>query len=364
MSFATTRDNVRLHYEEAGSGTPIVFVHEFAGDWRAWEPQMRYFARRYRCVTFSFRGYHPSDVPPEKSSYGYERFRDDVIAVMDHLKIDKAHICGLSMGGYATLNVGMTYPQRALSLTMAGTGSGSERGVLEEFRKASEATATEYDKVGAEGVAKTYGMGPARIPFEVKDPRGYKEFYDQFASHAPRAPPTRCAAIRRPAAVYEFEAEIKKIALPTLIVCGDEDDACIEPSVYLKKHIATSGPRDLPEERPHGEHRGARAVQPDARRFSRTWTRAWGKRDPARSAGEDVTTVAHRAVAFVQHHLDSIVEQPPAFSRALCARVLAKSAPKTERARGTPGPQRTAGLIASRRSGGAMLFDEAPLGLS
>jgi pimeloyl-ACP methyl ester carboxylesterase len=242
MPFAASRDNVRLHYEEVGSGTPIVFVHEFAGDWRAWEPQMRYFARRYRCVTFSFRGYHPSDVPPEKSSYTHEKFRDDVIAVMDHLKIDKAHICGLSMGGYATLNVGMTYPQRALSLTMAGTGSGSERGVLEEFRKSSEATASEYDKVGSEGVARTYGMGPARIPFEVKDPRGYREFYDQFASHSARGAANTLRGYQggRPP-VYAFEAEIRKITLPTLIICGDEDDACIEPSIYLKRMIATSG---------------------------------------------------------------------------------------------------------------------------
>jgi 3-oxoadipate enol-lactonase len=242
MPFATTPDNVRLHYEEVGSGTPIVFVHEFAGDWRAWEPQMRYFARRYRCVTFSFRGYHPSDVPLEKSSYGYEKFRDDVIAVMDHLKIGKAHICGLSMGGYATLNVGMTYPQRCLSLTMAGTGSGSERGVLEEFRKASEATAAEYDKVGSEGVAKTYGMGPARVPFEVKDPRGYKEFYDQFASHSAKGAANTLRGYQggRPP-VDAFEAQISKITLPTLIVCGDEDDACIEPSIYLKRMIATSG---------------------------------------------------------------------------------------------------------------------------
>jgi pimeloyl-ACP methyl ester carboxylesterase len=242
MPFATTRDNVRLHYEEVGSGTPIIFVHEFAGDWRAWEPQMRYFARRYRCVTFSFRGYHPSDVPPETASYGYEKFRDDVIAVMDHLEIGKAHICGLSMGGYATLNVGMKFPARALSLTMAGTGSGSERGVLEEFRRSSEATAQEYDKVGAEGVAKTYGMGPARIPFEVKDPRGYREFHDQFASHSAKgaANTLRGYQAGRPP-VYEFEADIRKITLPTLIICGDEDDACIEPSIYLKRMIATSG---------------------------------------------------------------------------------------------------------------------------
>ena len=247
MPFATARDNVRLHYEEAGSGTPLLFVHEFAGDWRAWEPQMRYFARRYRCITFSFRGYHPSDVPPDPSSYSYEHFRDDAIAVLDHLKIDKAHICGLSMGGYAALNVGMKYPQRALSLTMAGTGSGSERGVLEEFRKTSEATAKEYDKVGSDGVAKTYGMGPSRIPFEVKDPRGYKEFYDQFASHSAKGAANTMRGYQggRPP-IYEFEAEIRKIALPTLIICGDEDDACIEPSIYLKKNIRPPASRSFP----------------------------------------------------------------------------------------------------------------------
>jgi proline iminopeptidase len=217
-------------------------VHEFAGDWRAWEPQMRYFARRYRCVTFSFRGYHPSDVPESLGAYGYEHFRDDVIDLMDHLKIGKAHICGLSMGGYATLCVGIKYPERALSLTMAGTGSGSERGVVEEFRASSRATAAEYDKVGSEGVAKTYGMGHARIPFEVKDPRGFKEFYDQFASHSAKgaASTLRGYQAGRPP-IYEFEEQIKKITIPSLIICGDEDDPCIEPSVYLKKHITTSG---------------------------------------------------------------------------------------------------------------------------
>ena len=242
MSFAVTRDNVRLHYEEVGSGTPLLFVHEFAGDWRAWEPQMRYFARRYRCITYSARGYTPSDVPPSPDSYGYEKFRDDIVAMLDHLKIEKAHIVGLSMGGYATLCAGIKYPQRALSLTLAGTGSGSERWLTDDFRKAAEATAKEYDTVGSSGVAKTYGMGPARVPFEVKDPRGYKEFYDQFAGHDAKgaANTLRGYQINRPP-IYDFEADIKKIALPTLIICGDEDDPCIEPSVYLKKHIAASG---------------------------------------------------------------------------------------------------------------------------
>ncbi len=282
MPFATTSDNVRLHYEEVGSGTPIIFVHEFAGDHRAWEPQMRYFARRYRCIAYAARGYTPSDVPPTPASYGYEKFRDDVIAVLDHLKIDKAHVVGLSMGGYATLCVGIRYPQRALSLTLAGTGTGSERALTQEFRKGAEATAKEYDTIGSAGVASTYGMGPARVPFEVKDPRGYREVYDQFARHDAKgaANPLRGYQINRPS-IYDFEADIRKIALPTLIVCGDEDDPCIEPSVFLKKHIAASGLAMFPKsghtvniEEPalFNQTLGDFLAQVDAGR--------WGKRDP------------------------------------------------------------------------------------
>src|SRR5439155_12334002 len=121
-------------------------------------------------------------------------------------------------------------------------GSGSERGVLDEFRAAEQAEAKEYDTFGSDGVAKTYGMGPSRVPFEVKDPRGYREFYDQFASHSAKgaANTLRGYQAGRPP-IYEFEPEIRKITLPSLIICGDEDDACIEPSIYLKRHIATSG---------------------------------------------------------------------------------------------------------------------------
>ena len=63
MPSLNTDDGVKLHYEEAGAGTPIVFVHEFAGDHRSWEPQMRHFSRRYRCIAYNARGYTPSEVP-------------------------------------------------------------------------------------------------------------------------------------------------------------------------------------------------------------------------------------------------------------------------------------------------------------
>jgi 3-oxoadipate enol-lactonase len=242
MPHATTSDGLKLYYEEAGSGTPLLFVHEFAGDYRSWEPQMRFFARRYRCITYSQRGYTPSDVPPAADAYSYEHFRDDVIAVLDHLAVDKAHIVGLSMGGYSTLMAGLKYPQRALSLTLAGAGSGSERWLTEDFRRNSHVTAQEFETRGAVEVAKTYGMGQARVPFLIKDPRGFGEFQQQLAQHSAQgsAHTSRGFQGARPS-IYDFEAEMTRLAVPTLIVVGDEDEPCLEPSLFFKQAIPASG---------------------------------------------------------------------------------------------------------------------------
>src|SRR5262249_52379539 len=85
MPYATTDDGVRLYSEETGSGTPVIFVHEFAGDLRSWEPQIRHFGKRYRAVVYNARGFPPSDVPEQVSSYSQARAADDILAVLDHI---------------------------------------------------------------------------------------------------------------------------------------------------------------------------------------------------------------------------------------------------------------------------------------
>src|SRR5438046_7159176 len=117
-------NSINLYYEEAGAGLPLVFVHEFAGDFRSWQLQMRFFSRRYRAVAFNARGYPPSDVPAEPKAYSQDQAADDLRGLLDALKLTKAHVCGLSMGGYATLHFGLRYPERALSLVVAGAGYG------------------------------------------------------------------------------------------------------------------------------------------------------------------------------------------------------------------------------------------------
>src|ERR1700686_4616076 len=183
MPYAITSDKVRLHYEEVGSGTPILFVHEFAGDHRSWEPQLGEFGKRYRCIAYAARGYTPSDVPADRQAYSYQHVMRDAVAVLDHLKIDQAHLIGLSMGGYTVLQVALNHPKRVRSLTLAGTGSGSERWYTEQFHKHSREIATQFEREGSAAVARTYGRSASRIPFEINDPRGFAVFQAMLAEH-------------------------------------------------------------------------------------------------------------------------------------------------------------------------------------
>ncbi|MDN3564935.1 alpha/beta fold hydrolase [Paeniroseomonas aquatica] len=241
MPTITTADGVALQYEEAGTGTPLVFVHEFAGDARAWEPQLRFFARRYRCIAFNARGYPPSAVPHEPSAYSQDRATDDIAEVIQQLGLAPAHVVGLSMGAFATLHLGLRYPHLARSLTAAGVGYGAQPGKQAQFRAEVDATA---DRIAAEGMwkmARTYGRGPTRLVFEEKDPRGYAEFMSQLSEHdTDGAVLTMRGCQRERPSLFELEAGFRAMKLPTLVICGDEDDPTLEPGLFLKRTISTS----------------------------------------------------------------------------------------------------------------------------
>jgi pimeloyl-ACP methyl ester carboxylesterase len=239
-------DGVGLYYEEVGHGIPLIFVHEFAGDGQSWRPQVSFFSRRYRTITYNARGYPPSDVPDDPAAYSQMRAVDDIKGVLDHLKIAKAHVCGLSMGGYATLHFGLTYPQRALSLTVAGAGYGS--GVdREAFRQDSAMVAKRFEE-GMEKVAEFYSRGPTRVQFLDKDPLGWREFHDRLAAGSARghALTLRGVQMTRPS-IFDLGDRLEKLEVPTLIMTGDEDDPCLEPALFMKRKIATAGLAVLPK---------------------------------------------------------------------------------------------------------------------
>jgi pimeloyl-ACP methyl ester carboxylesterase len=236
MPHLTADDGVKLYYEEAGSGTPVILVHEFAGDSRSWEPQVRYLSRRYRCIAFNARGWPPSDVPPDVASYSQARARDDIVAVLDGLGIDKAHVVGLSMGGFATLHFGLAYPQRARSLLVAGAGYGSEKGEREKFRNEADAIAARLERDGMATFAQAYAYGPTRVQFEAKDPRGFAEFKAMLAEHSAKgAACTQLGVQRERPSIFDLGEQLAKLTVPMLVVTGDEDWPCLAPGIFIKR---------------------------------------------------------------------------------------------------------------------------------
>src|SRR5664279_4003855 len=244
MPTIAARDGTRLYYEEAGEGSAVVFVHEYAGDYRTWEPQMRHFSRSHRCITYSQRGYPPSDIPEDGARYGQDIARDDVIAVLDGLKIDKAHVVGHSMGAATALHVGIHFAKRCMSVTAAGCGYGSspDPKVVEASRAASRETGKMFATETMEVAGTRYADGPTRQAQKNKDPRGYAEFVKMLTEHSAHGHAMTMLNLqaKRPT-LWDMEADLKRFSPPLLIIVGDEDDWCLDASVFLKRIVPTAG---------------------------------------------------------------------------------------------------------------------------
>lgn len=241
-------DGVKLYYEATGSGSPIVFVHEFAGDHRSWEPQIRFFSRRHRCIAFNARGYPPSDVPDDPSAYSQDQATDDVATVMRAAGVEQAHIVGLSMGGFAALHFGLRYGQMAHSITVAGCGYGARADQRDEFVRDSEELADAYDEIGSEAMAEQYANGVYRLQFKAKDPRGWQEFKEMLAEHSATGSALTMRGVQklRPS-LWDLEDRLAAMTVPTLIINGDEDDWCLDPGIFLKRTIPRAGLWILPK---------------------------------------------------------------------------------------------------------------------
>jgi pimeloyl-ACP methyl ester carboxylesterase len=282
MPFALADDGVRLYFEETGKGRPVIFVHEFAGDLRSHEPQLRHFGKRYRAIAFNARGFPPSDVPEHVSSYSQTRAADDILAVLDHVGERQAHIVGLSMGGFATLHFGLRHGERALSLCIGGCGYGAEPDQREKFRAEADAIAGVIRREGMPAFAERYAYGPTRVQYENKDPRGHAEFKAMLAEHsAVGSANTQQGVQKERPSLYTLVEEMKRIAVPTLIITGDEDWPCLHPGILMKQTIPTAALAVIPNaghainlEEPEEYNRivGNFVAQVDSGR--------WPKRDP------------------------------------------------------------------------------------
>jgi pimeloyl-ACP methyl ester carboxylesterase len=232
-------NDVDLAYEEHGEGFPLIWVHEFAGSMESWLPQVNFFSRRYRVIVYNARGYPPSSVPADVAAYSQDHAVEDLNGLLKHLGIEQAHVGGLSMGGSCTLHFGIRYPWMARSLIIAAAGSGGDD--PEEFRQTCRALADRLEREGGASFTD-YGAGANRLQLKRKDPQAYKVFFDLLFNHSPigSANTMRGVQAGRPP-IYVWEKEMEAIRIPTLILCGDEDEACVDPSLFMKRHIPGSG---------------------------------------------------------------------------------------------------------------------------
>src|SRR6476661_7321135 len=260
MPYALTPDNVKLYYEEVGQGTPILFVHEFASDHRGWEPQLREFGKRHRCIAYSARGYTPSDVPDDPNVYSYQHVMRDAVAVLDHLQIGQAHLIGLSMGGYTSLQVALNHPRRVRSMVLAGTGSGGERWYTEDFHKHSRALGDQFEQKGAGDVAATYGHSASRMPFALKDPRGFAEFAARLGQYLAQLPGRAALALR-------FRGRDQEAQRPGADRRGRRGRPLHRAELVPQGRDPRFRPGGVSQDRPRGEFGGAGPVQRGGRRF-------------------------------------------------------------------------------------------------
>lgn len=294
-----TSDGVWLHVEQTGEGFPVLFLHEFAGDHRSWEPQVRYFSRSYRCITYAARGYAPSEVPRDPAAYSQERAVADAVDVLRGLDIPRAHVVGLSMGGFAALHLLLRHPALVASAVVAGAGYGAQPEREAAFRAESLATADAFETEGAAAVAERYAVGPARVQFQNKNPRGWAEFAGALGEHSATGSALTMRGVQsaRPS-LYGLRDELAAVDRPVLILVGDEDDGCLEPALMLKRTIPTSGLVFLPQTGHTLNLESPEAFNHAVDSFLSTAERgAWRTRDP-RSLSASTTGMSR------EHHPD------------------------------------------------------------
>ncbi len=241
-----TINGVELYYESSGEGFPIVWCHEFAGDYRSWELQVRFFSRLYRNVTWNYRGYPPSAVPDDPAAYSQEHLADDLLGLLDHLGIEQAHLVGLSMGGSLVLAFALAHPERCRSIAVAAAGSGTTN--RQRFEQDVHQVADVLLQQGMAVLAPAYARSPTRLSFLRKDPRGWQEFRDQLAEHSARGSAFTMLGVqlKRPT-IFDLKDRLGGLRVPTLILIGDEDEPCVEPAVFLKREIPSAGLVVLPQ---------------------------------------------------------------------------------------------------------------------
>jgi pimeloyl-ACP methyl ester carboxylesterase len=240
-------NGIEIFAEQTGEGQTLVFVHEFGGDIRSWQGQIDALSGRYRCVVYSARGYPPSAVPAKEDEYGWELAVHDLKGVLDCFRLDEVFLIGLSMGAYTSLMAALRYPGRIKGVVFASGGTGAHADTRHTFQSDARTLADLMLSSDSTDHA-AFLEGATRIQLQNKNAQAWRHFANHFREHdaAAMAYTLRHVQAARPS-LYEFEAELKALECPVMLVAGDEDDAVLEINLWLKRTMPYSALTVLPK---------------------------------------------------------------------------------------------------------------------
>lgn len=215
-------NGINLHFDDAGSGPPIVLVHGFADSGLLWRPQLEHFQDRFRLITMDMRGHGRTGAPQDLGLYTQDQVVEDVRAIMDHVGVERAVVGGHSLGGYTALRFVQRYPDRVRGLILSGTGPGYRR----------QAGARDWTATGEKQAADFAARGLDTVVDARKDGFG-RHGGDEPVSHTLRGLAyVRLGVMRMPPLV-----ECTEITAPTLILVGDGDTPFHNSSQYMAAKI-------------------------------------------------------------------------------------------------------------------------------
>ncbi len=237
MPHATAADGARLWFEASGSGPALLMAHELGSDARQWRGQVDALSGRFRCITPNARGYPASAVPEADDAYLWDRFAGDLGAVLDAAGEPRALLMGWSMGAYAALQFARLQPDRVRALVLVGVGSGSPEADMAPWRLQMRDMAAAWLE-DPRRAARMLAEAPNRQALKRLNPAAFDAWLADLEGHSPQGMALTCRNYqgRRPA-LQDFEAELARLAIPTLIVCGEEDAPCLETSRWLARTL-------------------------------------------------------------------------------------------------------------------------------
>lgn len=231
-------NRVDIHFRDVGEGFPIVLIHGYTGNSRNWALTAPALAERFRVISVDLRGHGLSAKPVSEDAYALEMMASDVYELLKNLEVSECVLVGHSMGGMASQLFVLEHPEMVRALALVDTAAEVPKGLLyDERRKQRERLVQIARDQGMEAVFEEQERITPLHPVLAANPRYIEIWREQFLMTSPEA---YIACANGMSTRRSLLGDLTKVAVPTLIVCGEHDEPFLEPSKDMHEAIPGS----------------------------------------------------------------------------------------------------------------------------